>query len=99
MLFGANTLILIGGNTKESSHIADCWLAAGNLILSACAMGLGATVVEESMTTFECAEIKNKLGIPSDFTGIVPIVVGYPEGVITQISKSKPIIVSWHIDL
>ena len=41
IFYDAGTLILICGKTTSPSYVADCWLAAENLMLAACAMGLG----------------------------------------------------------
>ena len=41
VFYKASTLIVIYGKSSEPFVAADCWLAAENLILAACAKGLG----------------------------------------------------------
>lgn len=42
---GASTLIVICARAKGPFAVADCWLAAENLMLAACEMGLGSCVI------------------------------------------------------
>ena len=45
MFYNAGTLIIICGKPMGPFVVADCWLAAENLILAACSMGLGTCVI------------------------------------------------------
>lgn len=94
IFYNAGTLILICGNTKIYSSEADCWLAAENLILAACAMGLGSCIIGCALPILNLAETKIKLGIPHDFTVVAPIVIGYPDDAPTPTSRKHPLILS-----
>jgi nitroreductase len=94
IFYNAGTLILICGNTKIKSFESDCWLAAENLILAACAMGLGSCIIGCAIPILNVAEIKIKLGIPNEFTVVAPIVVGYPDEVPAPTSRKHPRILS-----
>jgi len=94
IFYNAGTLILICGNTKIYSSEADCWLATENLILAACAMGLGSCIIGCALPILNLAETKIKLGIPHEFTVVAPIVIGYPDDTPTPTSRKHPRILS-----
>ena len=77
---GAGTLIVICGRTDNEDAQADCWLAAENLMLTACDLGLGSCPVGSAVPTLNSRAVRSELDIPHDFTAIAPIVVGYPDG-------------------
>jgi len=87
IFYNAGTLILICCNTKLTTSEADCWLAAENLILAACAMGLGTCIIGCATPILNLAKIKTKLGIASEFSVVAPIIVGHPS--ITQARSSR----------
>jgi nitroreductase len=74
----AGTLIVICADSAGPFATADCWLAAENLMLAACAMGLGSCVVGSALPALSLPEIKTVLGIPEKLSAVAPIVVGYP---------------------
>ncbi|WP_036303560.1 nitroreductase family protein [Methylotenera sp. L2L1] len=94
IFYDAGTLILICGNTKINFSEADCWLATENLILAACAMGLGSCIIGCALPVLNLAEVKTKLGIPHEFTVVAPIVVGYPNDMPAPTSRKHPRILS-----
>jgi len=94
IFYNAGTLILICGDTKIYSSEADCWLAAENLILAACAMELGSCIIGCALPILNLAETKIKLGIPQDFTVVAPIVIGYPDDTPMPTSRKHPRILS-----
>ena len=92
VFYDANTLILICGKTTAPSYAADCWLAAENLMLAACAMGLGTCVIGSALHALNTPETKIKLNIPEKFCVVAPIVVGFPDDEITQVLRKNPVI-------
>ncbi|HSF70908.1 MAG TPA: nitroreductase family protein, partial [Methylotenera sp.] len=88
------TLILICGKTAAPSYAADCWLAAENLMLAACAMGLGTCVIGSALSALNTPETKIKLNIPENFSAVAPIVVGYPDDEITHVLRKNPLILA-----
>jgi nitroreductase len=74
---------------------AGCWLVAENLMLAACAMGLGSCIIGSSITALNIRKVKMELGIPDEFAVIAPIVVGVPSGEIAATPRKEPRIVSW----
>ena len=94
VFYDASTLILICGKTSAPSYAADCWLAAENLMLAACAMGLGTCVIGSALQALNTPETKIKLNIPEKFCVVAPIVVGFPDDEITQVLRKNPIILA-----
>jgi nitroreductase len=94
IFYDATTLILICGKTTAPTYEADCWLAAENLMLAACAMGLGSCVIGSALPALNLAETKIKLNIPEKFSVVAPIVVGYPDDDIAPVIRKNPIILA-----
>ena len=94
VFYDASTLIVIYANTTAPSFEADCWLAAENLMLSACAMGLGTCVIGSALPALNMLETKVTLNIPENFMAVAPIVVGYPDDEIVTVLRKKPVILA-----
>ena len=80
VFYGAGTLIIICGRKDNEDAEADCWLAAENLMLTACDLGLGSCPVGTALPVLNSRPVKAELDIPGDVTAIAAIVVGYPDG-------------------
>jgi len=91
----AGTLIVICAKPSGPFVDADCWLAAENLMLAACAIGLGSCVIGSAVETLNTPEVKTKLGIPAEFDAVSPIVVGVPGGETAATSRKEPFILGW----
>jgi nitroreductase len=95
IFYDAGTLILICGKTDTPSFAADCWLAAENLMLAACAMGLGSCVIGSALPVFNIPEVKAMLGIPNEFSVVAPIILGFAnDETITPSSRKPPVILT-----
>jgi nitroreductase len=90
----ANTLIVICGKTAAPFFSADCWLAAENMMLAACAMNLGSCVIGSALSAFEVPEVRTKLRIPDSYSAVAPIVIGYPDEKNTPSSRKNPVVFS-----
>jgi len=93
---GAPTLIIICAKPSSQFVAADCWLAAENLMLAASAIGLGCCVIGSAVTALNIRKVKMELGIPDEYSVIVPIVVGVPSGESPSTSRKDPLILSWN---
>ncbi|MGZ4966697.1 MAG: nitroreductase family protein, partial [Chthoniobacterales bacterium] len=89
IFYNASSLIVICANLASPFAVADCWLAAENLMLSACALGLGTCVIGFAVDALNTPELKRLLGIPAEITAVAPIIVGAPAGA-TAVSPRKP---------
>lgn len=94
IFYNAGTLIIICGKTNEHFFEADCWMAAENLMLAACAMGLGTCVVGSALLAINIPEVKASLGIPAEYTAIAPIIIGYPSGETAPSTRKPPLILN-----
>lgn len=93
--YNAGTLIVIYGKPMGPFVISDCWLAAENLMLAACAEGLGTCVIGLSVTALNTPEWKKELSIPTEMTAFVPIIVGVPASQTPVVPRKKPEILIW----
>ena len=69
---------------------ADCWLAAQNLMLAACAESLGTCVIGFALSALNQADVKAELGIPPDMSAVAPIIVGTPRGETPATTRRAP---------
>jgi nitroreductase len=91
----AGTLIIICAKPTGAFAAADCWLAAENLMLAACAMELGTCVIGMALPALSVVEVKVKFGIPDEFSAIAPIIVGHPRGETAPTPRKEPLILSY----
>lgn len=94
LFYDAGTLIIICGKTNSLLPIADCWMAAENLILSASAMGLGSCVITSALPAMTLPEVQSILKIPAGFTAFAPIIIGYPNTFTAASSRKAPLILN-----
>lgn len=95
VFYDAGTLIAICSKTRGPFAAADCWLAAENLMIGACALGLGTCCIGSAVPVLNSAETKRELGIPADVEVIVPIIVGVAREPAADVPRKAPDIVSW----
>ena len=93
--YNAGTLIVICGKPMGPFVVADCWLAAENLMLAACAQGLATCVIGLAVTALNTPEWKKELGIPPEMTVFAPIIVGLPAGETPPVPRKEPEILCW----
>jgi len=91
----AGTLIVICARRLDPLVVADCWLAAENLMLAATALGLGTCCIGAAAAALNGADSKAALGMPADVHAVAPIVVGVPSGGARPVSRAEPTILSW----
>jgi nitroreductase len=95
MFYNASTLIIICGKPMGPFVIADCWLAAQNLMLAACSMGLGTCVIGAAVPALNTPDIKAELGIPDELIPIAPIIVGVPRDETPPTARKEPEVLFW----
>ena len=95
IFYDAGTLIVICAKPMGPFVVADCWLAAANLMLAACAMGLGTCCIGSAVPELNTADAKTELGIPWDVTAVAPIIVGVPSGSAAPVSRKDAEILYW----
>lgn len=95
VFYNASTLIVIYSKFQTAFTVADCWLAAENLMLAACAKGLGSSVIGFAVSALNTPEWKSAFGIPEDMTAIAPIIIGLPAHKVPIVGRKQPVIVTW----
>jgi nitroreductase len=95
VFYNASTLIVIYGKFQGPFVVADCWLAAENLMLAACAKGLGTCVIGFAVSALNTPEWKSELKIPAEMTAIAPIILGMPAGESPSVPRKPPEVLIW----
>jgi nitroreductase len=95
IFYDASTLIAICARRLGPFVTADCWLAAENLMLAACALGLGTCCIGSAVPALNRADTKSELGIPYDVDVIAPIIVGVPREPGVEVTRKDPEILCW----
>lgn len=94
LFYDAGTLIIICGKTNGHLPIADCWMAAENMMLAASAMNLGSCVVASALPAMRLPDVISTLGIPTGFAAVAPIIIGYPNAETAPSSRKAPLILN-----
>jgi nitroreductase len=96
VFYDAGALIVICTTEQNVYGEADCWLAAQNLMLAACDLGLGTCPIGFSVAILNTPQVKSELCIPERGSAVAPIVVGYPSGPAALATpRSAPRVLSW----
>ncbi len=95
IFYNAGTLLLICARPRGLHSYGDCCLAAQNAMLAAHSLGLGTCWIGFARTLFDLPETKEELGVPADYAIVAPIIVGYPQGRIPQLTRDEPEILFW----
>ena len=95
VFYDASTLIVICAKRLGEFVTADCWLAAENLMLAACAMGLGSCSVGFAIPALHTQDVKHDLGIPDGVDPVAAIIVGVPRGETPVVPRKPPEILRW----
>jgi nitroreductase len=95
VFYDAPTLIVICARRLDPFVVADCWLAAENLMLAAYALGLGTCCIGAAVGALNSEESKADLGIPAEVTAVVPIAVGVPARVAEAAPRRTPHVLVW----
>ena len=90
IFYDAGTLIVIYAKPMGPFVVADCWLAAENLMLAACGMGLGTCVIGLAVAVLNTPEWKAELDVPAEMTAYAPIIVGEPRVQPSATTRKKP---------
>jgi nitroreductase len=81
---------MFSANTDGFRVLEDCALVAENLMLAACAAGLGTSWVGLAQNFLNSLEVKRLLGVPTDWITVAPIIVGHPKTNIPAVIQKKP---------
>ena len=93
IFYNAESLIVICGRPLGPFVVADCWLAAQNLMLAAYALGLGTCVIGPAVPFLNSPEGKAELGIAAELSVVAPIIVGIPSDETKPTGRAAPHVV------
>lgn len=94
IFYNTSTLLTIYSKPGLQSDW-DCCLAAQNVMLTANALGLGTCWIGFAQVFLNTEEMKKELNIPSEYTVVAPLIIGYPENENKTIKKNAPDILFW----
>ena len=95
IFYNAGTLVVIAAKTVGQFVVADCWLAAENLMLAAGALGLGTCCIGLALPALNTPEIKKDIGLAPELTAVAAIIVGRPAAEVPPVPRKPPHIVAW----
>ncbi len=95
LFYDAGTIILFCATPVYRYAAEDCSLAAQNLMLTACDMGLGTCAIGLSRSFFNRDDVKAEFGIPAEYTVAFPVIVGHPAENPAPTSRNRIEIVAW----
>jgi nitroreductase len=96
IFYDAATLIVVFANPDGGQFaVGSCYLAAQNLMLAAHGMGLGTCPIGFAQSWLDLDEVKTELGIPVQYTAVLPMILGYPAGIPEKPARSQPEIFNW----
>jgi len=85
---GAGTLMTIYATSRDD--VADCFLAAENLMLAAFALGLGTCPIGLARPLMNEPDVKDELGVPERFVAALPIIAGHAAEQLEPTSRKPP---------
>lgn len=95
VFYNAPALVVIYGLIQSPIAQTDCTLAAENLMLAAADVGLGTCWIGFATELLSSQEVKGSLGVPSEYSVVAPIIVGYPDGPPPDREKNPPEVLFW----
>lgn len=93
IFYDAGTLVVVYAKPGGQFAHVDCSLAAENLMLAAYGMGLGTCPVGFAQPWFDQTDVKLELEIPTDYTAVLPIAIGYPAETPALVDRKPPEII------
>jgi nitroreductase len=90
IFYHAPVLIVISAIAEGPWIVEDCALAAENLMLAACASGLGTCWIGFAQGFLNTPEGKAALGLPAEWVCVAPIIVGHPKSVTPPMARKEP---------
>lgn len=95
IFYNAGTLIVICGKPLGEFVVADCWLAAENLMLAATALGLGTCCIGFALPALHAPDVKRELGIPDGTDAYAAVIVGVPLADTPAVPRKPPEVLRW----
>lgn len=97
IFYDAGALIVVCADRALPFIEADCWLAAENIMLAACALELGSCAIGSALPALNLPEIKAELDIPEHLSAVAALIVGIPKAKPAPSRRNPPRILSWKL--
>jgi nitroreductase len=94
LLHRAPALVLISAARPSTWAVEDCALAAQNLMLATCSLGMGSCWIGHVQAYLNTADGKSLLRLAEECVPVAPIVVGYPAVQPVPVPRNDPL-VNW----
>lgn len=95
IFYDAGTLIVICATERGPYSDANCWLAAQNLMLAACDVGLGSCCVGFAIPVLNTRAAKDDLHLPMSGAAVAPIIVGFASVLPPPVVRREPEVLTW----
>ena len=95
IFYNAETLILICAKPQGKHPDWDCCFAAQTLMLAAHGMGLATCPIGFAWALMDQSDVRKELNIPSGYTPVLPIIVGYPAGKTAPTMRREADVLCW----
>ena len=96
IFYDAGVLVVFCAKNSDPAAAEDCCLAAENFMLAALDFGLGTCPIGFARPWLNTPEVKRELHIPTAYTPVMPIIVGYPTSAeAPPVTRMAPEIVAW----
>jgi nitroreductase len=89
IFYHAPLLIVISAVRGAPWAVEDCALGAENLMLAACAAGLGTCWIGFAQSWLQTPEGKNALDLPAACLPVAPIIVGRPASALPPVPRKE----------
>jgi nitroreductase len=90
IFYHAPALVVISAESDERWAVEDCCLAAENLMLAACAMGLGTCWIGFAEAYLQSPEGKHIIQLDPMVRPVAPIIVGHPKALPPPVPRKVP---------
>ena len=90
IFYHAPVLIVISAQADSPWVVEDCALAAENMMLTACAAGLGTCWIGFAQSWLGTPEGKAILKLPDSSKPVAPIIVGHPKSPAPAVPRKEP---------
>lgn len=90
IFYHAPVLIVIACVAEGPWAAIDCSLAAENLMLAACAAGLGTCWIGFAQSWLATPGGKMALNLPASYLPVAPIILGHPQAVPFSVPRKQP---------
>jgi nitroreductase len=90
IFYRAKALVVISARAEGPWIVEDCALAAGNLMLAACAEGLGTCWIGFAQSYLNTNAGKAAIGAPATWVQVAPIIMGKPAAAPAPVPRVPP---------